>query len=97
MGKGEHMKCCHSFRELAQDPLKSELTKPVHIPIGRINRDSVGYKKRERRGEGDMLGISGGREVKKEGELGGYEQDTLFIYVTNEVQPSRFMLQINEP
>lgn len=34
-----------------------------------------------------MMGISEGREMKREGELGvGYEQDTLFIYVTNEVK-----------
>lgn len=33
-----------------------------------------------------MLGILEGREMKREGDLGGYEQDTLFIYATNEVK-----------
>lgn len=86
------MKRCPSFRELAEDPLRSGLTKPVHVPIGRINRGSVGYKERERRGVGDTLGIPEGREMKREGELQRYEQDTLFIYVTNEVKKKRMKL-----
>lgn len=32
------------------------------------------------------MGIPEEREMKREGELGRYEQDTLFIYVTNEVK-----------
>lgn len=68
----ECMKRCYSFRELAQDPLKSKLTKPVHIPTGRINRDSVGYKKRERRGEGGHVGDTRGKrdeEGRGSGEI----------------------------
>lgn len=81
--------------ELALDPLKSKLRKPVNVLTGSATRqDSVGYKEKGKERRGGRVP----RYLREEGEMmgGGYDQDILLTYakLLRKRKNSKFTLQM---